>query len=60
VVESVQALNRSPQPVAAHIGGDFGEDNTFDWGLPFFFGRNVFVAFTGASTPRGIGPYWAY
>ena len=32
----------------------------FDWGLPFFFGRNVFVALEGASTPGGTGPYWAY
>ena len=32
----------------------------FDWGLPFFFGRNVFVAIVGASTPGGTGPYWAY
>ena len=32
----------------------------FDWGLPFFFGRNVFTAIDGASTPGGTGPYWAY
>jgi hypothetical protein len=30
------------------------------WGLPFFFGRNVFVAIDGQSTPAGVGPYWAY
>ncbi len=32
----------------------------FDWGLPFFFGRNVFVAFEGANTPGGFGPYFAF
>lgn len=32
----------------------------FDWGLPFFFGRNVFVAIQNASTSGGTGPYWAY
>lgn len=32
----------------------------FDWGLSFFFGRTVFVAFEGRSTPGGVGPYWAY
>jgi Protein of unknown function (DUF3443) len=37
-----------------------GASNLFDWGLPFFFGRNVFVAIDGASTPNGAGPYWAY
>jgi hypothetical protein len=32
----------------------------FDWGLPFFFGRNVFTAINGKSTPGGQGPYWAF
>jgi hypothetical protein len=32
----------------------------FDWGLPFFFGQNVFVAIAGATTSGGTGPYWAY
>jgi hypothetical protein len=33
---------------------------SFDWGLPFFFGRDVFTAIDGKSTPNGSGPYWAY
>ena len=32
----------------------------FDWGLPFFFGRTVFVAIETRSTPGGTGPYVAY
>jgi hypothetical protein len=32
----------------------------FDWGLPFFYGRNVYTAIEGRSTPGGTGPYWAY
>ena len=38
-------------------GPDTGE---FDWGLPFFFGRRVFIAIEGQSTAGGPGPYWAY
>ncbi len=41
-----------------------GPSNTtpliFDWGLPFFYGRNVFTAIERANTPLGPGPYWAY
>jgi Protein of unknown function (DUF3443) len=33
---------------------------SFDWGLPFFFGRKVFTAIAGANTPGGQGPYVAY
>jgi hypothetical protein len=33
---------------------------TFDWGLPFFFGRNVFTAIDTRSTPAGEGPYSAF
>lgn len=32
----------------------------FDWGLPFFYGRNVYTAINGRSTPGGSGPYWAF
>jgi hypothetical protein len=44
--------------VYGDLGGEYS--GAFDWGLPFFFGKNLFVAVQGASTPGGSGPYWAY
>lgn len=32
----------------------------FTWGLPFFFGHDVFVAIEGQSTSAGGGPFEAY
>jgi hypothetical protein len=34
--------------------------NSVDLGLPFFFGRNIFSAIEGKSTPGGVGPYGAF
>lgn len=43
---------------AVNIGG--ANAKAFEWGLPFFYGRTVFVAINGAVTPAGKGPYIAY
>jgi hypothetical protein len=40
------------------LGGTFS--GAFDWGLPFFFGQNVYVAIQGQNAPGGTAPYWAY
>jgi hypothetical protein len=32
----------------------------FDFGFPFFLGRTVYIAYAGASTAWGNGPYFAY
>jgi len=47
---------------SAFVFNSLGGPNpgTFDWGLPFFFGRNVFNAIEGKGTTAGAGPFWAY
>ncbi|MBS0388420.1 MAG: DUF3443 family protein, partial [Proteobacteria bacterium] len=44
----------------SNIGGPLGDATSFDWGLPFFFGRNVYVAIEGQSTTGATGPYFAF
>ncbi|HJW28714.1 MAG TPA: DUF3443 domain-containing protein, partial [Saprospiraceae bacterium] len=51
-------LINSPNFVFSDIGGT--EVGDFDWGLPFFFGKKVFMGLEGTSSILGTGPYWAY
>ena len=38
----------------------YGLPAAFDWGLPFFFGKNVFIGFEGSTSPLGGGTYFAF
>lgn len=61
ITENAQSRERSVR--AANVGGSpqqLSRSTAFVWGMPFFFGRTVFVAIDGASTLHGRGPYWAY
>jgi hypothetical protein len=52
-------FSASSNNVFSEIGGpsNFG----FDWGLPFFLGRNVFIGISGRTAPGlGTGPYVAF
>jgi hypothetical protein len=42
------------------IASPAGDKTSFTWGLPFFYGRSVFTAIEGRTTPAGAGPYFAY
>ena len=57
-IGDANTLFQSGNKVFVEIGGNFR--GSFDWGLPFFFGRNVYVGFEGSKSSLGTGPYWAY
>lgn len=46
------------------LGGDSGTSPStdyFDFGLPFFYGRKVYIGIENKPGPNGVvGPYWAY
>jgi hypothetical protein len=57
-IGNFDSLTSSFNNVFADIGGN--GLGVFDWGLPFFFGRNVYMGFEGSTSSLGSGPYFAY
>jgi hypothetical protein len=59
IANAATLFNSNPTFAAFNdVGGS--NPGAFDWGLPFFLGRSVFIGIEGQSTPAGVGPYWAY
>jgi len=60
-IANAENLFNSNNAAFSDLGGTYSSSPAgFDWGLPFFFGRNVFVAIEGQNVPSGPAPYWAY
>jgi len=57
-IGNFNSLSTTSNNVFSEVGGS--EVGGFDWGLPFFFGKNVFLGFDSTSSGLGTGPYWAY
>jgi hypothetical protein len=58
-IGNFDSLTSSPtNNVFTEIGG--GEPDYFEWGLPFHFGRNIYIGLEGMSSSLGSGTYWAY
>jgi len=57
--EALFAANNGTNVAFSNLGGD--NPSSFDWGLPFFYGRKVFIGIENETGPTGtVGPYWAY
>jgi hypothetical protein len=58
-VNNFNILLSSPNDVFSDLAGP-GFDGEFDWGFPFFLGRNTYIGIEGTTSGLGTGPYWAY
>lgn len=61
-VDNAQTLsNNNPTfTVLPTLAGTFSTADTFDWGLPFYFGRRVSTVLEGRTTSAATGPYVAF
>ncbi len=50
----------SAKTVLPALSGPSGDNSSFDWGLPFFFGRRVFIGIEGKPSSIGTGPFYAF
>jgi hypothetical protein len=57
-IANATALFSIPNAALNNLGGT--NPGVFDWGLPFFFGRTVFIGVESQVSAAGVGPYWAY
>jgi hypothetical protein len=71
---TIRGINGTSSAVTFNVGnadGLNGQFNAFSevagpnpggfaWGLSFFFGRTIFTAIEGQTTPGGVGPYFAF
>jgi len=61
VANASDLFNNNPTGVAfSNLGAPNTFGNFIDFGLPFFFGLNVYTAIADAQTPGGVGPYVAF
>lgn len=62
IANALTILTNDPTYTAVpQLGGTYSSSSSsFDWGLPFFFGRRVANAIQGATTAVGTGPYVAF
>ncbi len=61
-VANPQTLQQNePDYIAfSSLAGTNPHPGSFDWGLPFYFGRTVYTVIQGQSTSVGTGPYVAF
>jgi hypothetical protein len=61
IANTIELFNNSTYTAFADLGGTYpGSTTSFDFGLPFYYGRRVATALEGHTTTVGTGPYFAF
>jgi len=61
VANANSEFNNNPSFEAfGNVAAPSSDTQSFDFGMPFFYGRFVFTAVEGKNTSGGMGPYFAY
>ena len=60
VSNALTLFNNPTLSVLPTLAGPIGDRRTFDWGLPFFYGRRVFFGIEGLTSTGGTGPFYAF
>jgi hypothetical protein len=61
IANAVTQFTNSPGFTAfSNLGGMNSDSSGFNWGLPFFYGRTVYMAFAGTTSTAGAGPFIAF
>ncbi len=50
----------TPNTVLPTLSGTMGDTSTVDWGLPFFYGRRVFIGLEGMTPSLAAGAFYAF
>jgi hypothetical protein len=60
VANALALFADSSLAVLPGLSGTSGDQRSFDWGLPFFYGRRVFTGIEGKTSSLGAGPLYAF
>lgn len=60
-IANADALFDTTNKAFDDLGGNIILDGSvFDWGMPFFYGRPVYLVIDGQSSSAGAGPFFAF
>jgi hypothetical protein len=59
-VNNAESVFQYGEHVFPGLAGPLNDSRSFDWGLPFFFGKSVFIGIEGSSSSLGSGTYYAF